>query len=746
MKKCIAAILALVLMLALAAPAFAVWGTMYVNVDKVKVYSEDNTDSKVIKKLKGGTAITVDALSPDGKWAQFMVEDTKHGGQMLGFVQVKHMSETMPKKYCKHKWGKWEVDKEATCEEKGHRSRTCKKCGKVEEENIKKLKHEFGKWKVTKEATCSKKGERTRTCKVCGYKETKEYLEDHTYGDWEVVRAATCAEAGQRVRACTVCGAEEKQAIEKLPHDYAWEIVEEATDHSAGTRRKTCRVCGHDGGEESFDPEGTLRRGDRSVEVYNLQQLLVDQGYLNAGGADGVFGGGTEKALIHYQSDQGLNPDGIAWPQTRQRLSHEFGPWETVREMTRSTPGERVRVCTDCGYEQHETIESGTVFERGRRGEDIRALQQIVSQLGYDAGSYDGIYGQKLDVALAGFAADHGLMVEEGKIRPSDIDAMVNAWFDTAPEETWMGEGSAETPVNLALTVTPSDDSGDTDGVKTYHWSLTNLGGEKAMFNLLLLTFGDEPDFRKDNLVMVIDGFELKANAGNSISGSFSADSDWDDGNMNFAAMAVSEATGAKWLSNTVVFEDETAPAAKTVVPQVESFDINRLPDGTYAVSFDRGDVLRGASATYMNAVSIYTQDWYDIVDINQLAVGDTLVTGDRRYVVESLEWGDDGLIINGGLDEGGLVLGTPGDSNGFTVMDYDDLPTYTNHGATTLVVDPSVTYTDASDIDRDPVVADYDGMIDAMQAAQLDSFDAYNTTIRVEGGKVVEINRVYTP
>ena len=351
MKKLMRISIAALLVLALAMPALAAYyGTMYVNKDKVNIYKEDNTDSKVIKKVKGGTALFVDDISPNGKWAQLLIEDTKHGGQMLGFVQVKYLSEKIPPKYCKHDWSKWKINKEATCTENGKRTRTCSICGKKETDTIKKTGHEWGKWKVTEEATCSEEGTRVRTCKVCGEKQKENYLEEHTYGAWDMTKEPSCTETGERVRVCKVCGHKDRQTLEMLPHDYEWTVTLEATDHSAGTRAKICIVCGHNGGEESFDPEGTLRRGDRGEDVRHMQQLLVEQGYLNAGGADGVFGGGSEKALMQYQKDRDLNPDGIAWPQTLKDLEHDFGPWTTVKEMTRTEAGERMRVCLGCGF------------------------------------------------------------------------------------------------------------------------------------------------------------------------------------------------------------------------------------------------------------------------------------------------------------------------------------------------------------------------------------------------------------
>ena len=748
MKKIISSFVALMLIATLAFGALAAYqGTMYVNRSSVNVYKEDSTSSKVIRTYKGGRSVYVDDVSPNGKWAQILVEDTKHGGQMLGFIQMKYLSKKMPPEYCKHDWGKWKVTREATCTEKGKRERTCKICGKTQTETIKAEGHSWGKWKVTQEATCVKKGSRSRTCKVCGKKETEQYYAEHTWGSWSMTKEPTCTEKGERERTCKVCKKVDTQSLDKLPHEYEWEIIVEATDHSSGTRAKICKVCGHDGGEESFDPEGTLRRGDRGETVRRMQQLLVEQGYLNANGADGIFGGGSEKALIQYQKDRNLNPDGIGWPQTLKDLEHDFGPWEIVKEMTRTEAGERKRVCLGCGFEQTEVIQAGTTFERGRRGDDIRALQQLVKGLGYDAGGVDGIYGKKLDAAMAAFAADRSLVVEAGKIRPADVDAVVNEWLGTISPDKWQGEGDTASAVNLALTVTPSGEP-DGTGIQTYSWSLTNMGDTDANFTALLLTFGDTPDFKADNLVMQLDGYTLKKNSGNSVSGTFSVDDNWGEGNLNFAGLAVDEKTGNIWLSNAIEFDNSTAQSTKTVAPQVVDVDVNALADGQYPVSFDRGDILSGSTGIYMNAVHIYSMDVYDIVDVDTLTAGDTLVVSGEAIPVTSVERRDSDVLVNGGLDgENGVVLGPIGeDSNGYRVWLESDLPTYTELCVTTLVLADNAVFNDSWNIEADPVKAGYDGIVKAITESENDYFGQYNTTIRLEAGKVVEINRVYVP
>ena len=752
MKRFIRLTLALVLALTLALSALEALADvpydgpipLYVNREKIKVYREQSTKSKSITKLKGAMTVLPELVSDDGAWIGILVEDTKNGGQLIGWVQAQYLVDYLPQSLCKHDWGGWNVERESTCTEKGYRWRVCSICGLRDEQETKKKDHDWGAWKVTKQATCSVKGERVRTCKVCGTEETEEYYEPHDFDAWQITRDPTCTEQGERQHTCRVCGTTEKQALDKLPHDYEYQVTVEATDHSAGVRSRICRVCGENGGDESFDPEGTLRRGDRGEAVQAMQQLLVEQGYLNAGGADGIFGGGTEKALMKYQEDRSLNPDGIGWPQTLKDLEHDYGPWTTVTEMTRTQSGERMRVCQGCGFEQHMTVDAGTMLEKGARGESVRAMQQIIKQVGYDAGSFDGIYGGKLDNALASFAADRGMVVETGKVRPADVDAVVNAWFETFDEATWKGEGSTDTPVNLALTV---ESNGDTDdsGVTGYTWSVTNLGSEKATFTTLLLTFG-EPNFRGENLVMVLDGIELAPGAGNSASGSFNADADWGEGNMNFAAMAVSESDGGKWLSNTVTFENEVHPEFKTIAPMPNPIDVNALADGIYPVSFNRGDVLGGASGIYMNAVHIYTQDWYDIVDVNTLKVGDTIVVEGEEVPVLTLEQTEYGLEVNADQDVRSFCLATEEDTNGFYIRGLDDLTTYTDQGTTTLVIDPAATFTDAWDIDSDPVTVSADGIVEALQGSANEYFGPDNTTVRIEGGKVVEIIREYVP
>ena len=78
--------------------------------------------------------------------------------------------------------------------------------------------------------------------------------------------------------------------------------------------------------------------------VQSVQYMLQDAGYLS-GGADGVFGSGTQAAVEQFQADHGLDVDGIVGSATMAALSEASG---------RPIPDE-----SDGGY-QHTIIPLGT--------------------------------------------------------------------------------------------------------------------------------------------------------------------------------------------------------------------------------------------------------------------------------------------------------------------------------------------------------------------------------------------------
>ena len=518
MKKLLIAVFMTTLCaLGLTSAALADASIMYVQDDGVYAYEDTDTDSDVLEYFAAGDKILVETTS--GKWTGVLIEDPYDDGQTIAWIQNKHLADHIPQSLCSHDFGSWTVEREANCTQDGYAYRICSICGLREEKDDPAKGHSFGKWKVESKPTCTQTGKQVRTCSVCGATETSDIpMLDHKFGKWEVTKKPTCTEEGKQTHTCSVCGYKETVDIEKLPHDFEDKITKETTDHSAGTRIRVCKVCGFKTDEESFDPEGTLRVGSSGEEVQKMQQLLIDQNFLSEGSADGQFGSGTENAVKEFQLSQKLEPDGVAWPQTLKRLNHDFGPWTITKPVSRTGEGERVRVCKECGYEQVAALVPTPNYVRQNSGDDVAALQKMITLVGFDAGDVDGVFGRKLNEAFTGLAEERKFVFTEDKITAGNIDELVNAWIEKTAANA-KGEGTQNDPVSLALTVKEVED--DSDEILSYEYSIQNLGTENAEVRAIVLSVGSTPDFSKDVIVLALDGRTLEAKGANTLTGTF---------------------------------------------------------------------------------------------------------------------------------------------------------------------------------------------------------------------------------
>lgn len=181
---------------------------------------------------------------------------------------------------------------------------------------------------------------------------------------------------------------------------------------------------------------------------------------------------------------------------------------------------------------------------------------------------------------------------------------------------------------------------------------------------------------------------------------------------------------------------------AETIAPQFTEIDTN---EGEYPVAFNRDDIKDGT----ISGVHIFTEDFYDIVDVSKMTVGDTFEAEGKAITIETMETDEVGNInLNGGMDaEGGYTLTNEEDTNGWTTLIWDDFCTYTDRGTFDLVMDENVALDDSWDIDGEPVTATgIEAVTQAIMASENDSFDEYNTELIIEGGKIAEINRHYVP
>ena len=63
-----------------------------------------------------------------------------------------------------------------------------------------------------------------------------------------------------------------------------------------------------------------MQRGSRGDDVKEMQEMLISSGYLAEGEADGIFGAKTEKAVLAFQQEKGLDATGIVGEGTYNML------------------------------------------------------------------------------------------------------------------------------------------------------------------------------------------------------------------------------------------------------------------------------------------------------------------------------------------------------------------------------------------------------------------------------------------
>ena len=140
-----------------------------------------------------------------------------------------------------HDFGKWKVEKEATCEKAGEQVRECD-CGEEESEEIPKLEHEY-KSEVTQEATCAAEGVTTFTCSGCGHTYTEPIAKTaHTYTS-AVTTPATCAAEGVTTFTCSGCSDTYTEPIGKISHIYTSAVTTPASCVSDEITTFTCSGC-----------------------------------------------------------------------------------------------------------------------------------------------------------------------------------------------------------------------------------------------------------------------------------------------------------------------------------------------------------------------------------------------------------------------------------------------------------------------------------------------------------------------
>lgn len=209
------------------------------------------------------------------------------------------------------------------------------------------------------------------------------------------------------------------------------------------------------------------------------------------------------------------------------------------------------------------------------------------------------------------------------------------------------------------------------------------------------------------------------------------------------AGCANSQEETAAPVEEEVVAEPAQSESGKVILPLQET-TMENLTDAILPVSFEKGDAYVDEEGILRLDVKIYAYDKYDMVDIAMLEVGDTVVGYAGEVEVTSVERNDAGTVmINGGPEAGDFDLVTE-DNGIFFETGFDDVKNWYEVGTATLRVSADMKGTDNADPEVGEVTL-YPGDLlnDSIENFR---FTPFNTTVRVENGQIVEINRSYTP
>ncbi len=189
---------------------------------------------------------------------------------------------------------------------------------------------------------------------------------------------------------------------------------------------------------------------------------------------------------------------------------------------------------------------------------------------------------------------------------------------------------------------------------------------------------------------------------------------------------------------------DDLVDVYQRIAPLPSGLDVDNLQDCTVPVVFRPDDFnWMGGNLT----MTVYSQDFYDAVEISQMQIGDTIIYDGKPMVINMFTVGQGGIEINGGLEENGCCL-AENEGGAYVARNWDDHATYTELGKAEVALAEDFMIIDCGEFPEDPsdtIRSDQKLYIEKMKESRPDFF-TLNTRVTIENGKITEINRRWIP
>ena len=184
---------------------------------------------------------------------------------------------------------------------------------------------------------------------------------------------------------------------------------------------------------------------------------------------------------------------------------------------------------------------------------------------------------------------------------------------------------------------------------------------------------------------------------------------------------------------------------AKVINPLPETLDVNALDNCTVAVSLEKGDAYVDDNGKMVMNLTVYSYELYDMVDVASLEENDVIVRRNEEVTITEVERTDSGLVrINGGEENGGFDL-VSNDNTVYYESGMNDIKAYYELGKITLPVSVDFRYIDESEPEKEAKTY-YPGDFLTDYAGLEYNFTPNNTTVVIEDGVIIRMNKVYMP
>lgn len=182
------------------------------------------------------------------------------------------------------------------------------------------------------------------------------------------------------------------------------------------------------------------------------------------------------------------------------------------------------------------------------------------------------------------------------------------------------------------------------------------------------------------------------------------------------------------------------------IAPNPYDVDVDNVENGIYYAYIDENGISEEDGMPVIRA-EIYTEDSYDIVDINSMTEGDVIYINGTLLPVFTVDHTDSGIInINGGVEEGGSALVAVDESNCFVYAGMDMERSYTRQGIVNFVVSDDLKFVNKSDPTEEKEYTGSEAVSALKELVNEYPLNCHTCSITVDNGAIVEINRLYIP